>query len=332
MEEEMRDINDLIIKYLDGSATGPDEESLKAWLEESDANRSDFSQIRDLWILSSTTYGEDPATDKALARLMRRIRVRESGLRRNPFSLVLKVAAAAIVLLGVGYTCYQFGSRTPQAPIVMNRLITADGSTGRFMLPDSSVVWLNSNSTLDYPEQFEESCREVSLMGEAYFEVKHDESCPFIVKSGDIDVRVLGTNFLVENYKHLSTVEAILVEGNVEVSGRGMRKPRLLVPGEMLSYDRGSSSADVKFVNTDHYTSWIHNKVVFDNSTLGDISTNLRQWFVRDIYCDPKVAASVRLSFTLKRGDEIDEILSQISKVAPITYQWQDSTLSIIHR
>lgn len=330
----MSDINDIIISYLDGSATPEERRQLEEWLRASQANRDDFDSVRKLWYLSSA--GSAAADTKmALSRLLTTIKARQA--RRNTLTgwrLAMRVAAAAVILLTVGYVSYLAGARNVQtvAPPAMNRLITAAGSKGRFMLPDSSVVWLNSSSTLEYPENFDSDSRHVALTGEAYFEVSRDEKRPFTVSAGDLDVRVLGTHFTVENYSSREVAEVVLVEGSVEVTGHNIDRPEILEPGQLLAVEKSSGHTEVEEVNTGSYTSWIQNKLVFDGAPLEEILLNLSKWYVVDIDCDPILGRRISLSLTVRNGDELSDIIEAMSFVAPITYRWEGPKLIITRK
>lgn len=330
----MSDIHEIIISYLDGSATTGERHELEAWLRASQANRDDFDSIRKLWYLSSAESAA-PDTEMALNRLLAEIKDRQP--RRNVLTgwrIAMRVAAAAIVLFTVGYVSYLAGSRNTQIveQPAMNRLITAAGSKGRFVLPDSSVVWLNSSSTLEYPESFDAAGRHVALTGEAYFEVSRDEKRPFTVSAGDLDVRVLGTHFTVENYSSRDVAEVVLVEGSVEVSGRSIGEPEILEPGQMFAIEKSSGHTDIEKVNTGSYTSWIHNKLVFDAAPLQEILLNLSKWYVTDIECDPILGRRISLSLTVRNGDELSDIVEAMSFVAPISYRWEGTKLIITRK
>jgi len=211
-------------------------------------------------------------------------------------------------------------------------LLTANGSKGRFVLPDSTVVWLNSNSLLEYPETFSASAREVSLSGEAYFEVRRNEQLPFRVQAGEMKVEVLGTRFIVDNYQRKSGVEAVLVEGSVKIAGCKMNHSVVLTPGQLINYDKKSERTKVQMVNTDDYISWIQNELTFDNDKLADIIINLNKWYGVDIECPSDFAEKVFMSFSVRSGEELEEILKAMTLVAPIRYYWENGVLHILPR
>ena len=147
MKNEIGDINEVIIRFLDGTATCEEKVFLLNWLKQSEKNRNEFSEVRDLWLLGNTLATDDVETEVALDRFRSRIQIPESGSRKSRFvfpehfSLFLRVAAVFLILFAVGSASYYWGSSSvPGQKEVMNRLLTANGSKGRFVLPDSTVV------------------------------------------------------------------------------------------------------------------------------------------------------------------------------------------------
>lgn len=339
MKNEIGDINEVIIRFLDGTATCEEKVFLLNWLKQSEKNRNEFSEVRDLWLLGNTLATDDVETEVALDRFRSRIQIPESGSRKSRFvfpehfSLFLRVAAVFLILFAVGSVSYYWGSSSALGQKeVMNRLLTANGSKGRFVLPDSTVVWLNSNSLLEYPETFSASVREVSLSGEAYFEVRRNEQLPFRVQAGEMKVEVLGTRFIVDNYQRKSGVEAVLVEGSVKIAGCKMNHSVVLTPGQLINYDKKSERTKVQMVNTDDYISWIQNELTFDNDKLADIIINLNKWYGVDIECPSDFAEKVFMSFSVRSGEELEEILKAMTLVAPIKYNWENGVLHILPR
>ena len=181
MEKETNDINEIIIRYLDGSASLDEKIRLLGWLRETEGNRSDFMTTRDLWIACRAVEGSELEVDIALGKFRQRIQQEQERIGREQsarwhlpvWARWAGIAATVLLVLAMGYG---IGKRTQNASLiaVQNQLITAQGSKGRFTLPDGSVVWLNEASKLTYPDRFAGDKREVVLEGEAYFEVEKD--------------------------------------------------------------------------------------------------------------------------------------------------------------
>ena len=329
-------IDEIIIRYLDGTATDSDKEQLLTWLKESDKNLHSYSEFRDVWFASQSNSSVHSDMEKALKRLEKRIKGKESEKKINivsPYNFykTARVAAFFALLFIIGITFYHIGRNVTKKDIlILNHLITDSGSKRRFVLPDSTIVWLNSNSKLEYPTTFSESSREISLEGEAYFEVSHDVNKPFHVHAGDMDIEVLGTHFSVENYPDKKGVEAVLAEGRIKVTGSEIPVPLVLEPGELIRYDKSNKQTVVKKVDAENYISWIQNELTFDNAKLADIVMNLKKWYSIDIECDSSIGQNLSMSFTLHKGEDLDEILKAMTLIIPVRYYWKDNVLNIV--
>ena len=128
------------------------------------------------------------------------------------------------------------------------------GGEYNLQLADGTKVYLNAGSSLRYPVRFTGKRREVTLSGEGYFEVAKDSTQPFVVRAGDVDVRVLGTAFNVNAYPEKETVATTLVEGRVQVNYKTGQQ--VIQPGMQLVYDKQNGKVDVSVVDTEVYTSW----------------------------------------------------------------------------
>lgn len=329
MKEETNDINEIIIRYLDGSAGLEEKRSLLHWLKQSDGNRDDFIATRDLWLSCNVAAGNELEVDIALGKLKDRIlqeqgrMERESRAKIKSWSVVLRwtrIAAVLLLLLGVGYGVGSWREQAVSDVIVQNQLITAKGSKGRFTLPDGSVVWLNSETKLTYPDKFAAGKRLVSLEGEAYFEVAKDTKKPFVVQTGEIDVEVLGTCFNLDSYSSSEFVQAALLNGSVKISGKVLKAPVYLRPDELFKYRKSDQVSSVEKAKAGLYADWIKDRLVFDNDCLSDILISMEGRYNMEIDCPKPFAASTRLSFTI-RQESIEEVMEAMSQIAPIRYE-----------
>lgn len=263
MKEETNDINEIIIRYLDGSAELGEKMFLLQWLKRSNENRDDFTAIRDLWLSCNVAAGNELEVDIALGKLKDRIlqeqgRMEKESLAKKKTLWVVwhwtRIAAVLLLLLGIGYGIGSWRENSVQDVIIQNQLITAKGSKGRFTLPDGSVVWLNSETKLTYPSQFASDKRLVTLEGEAYFEIEKDMKKPFIVQAGEIDVEVLGTCFNVDSYSYTEFVQTALLNGSVKISGKGVKEPVYLKPNELFKYQKSDQVFSVREAKVGLYT------------------------------------------------------------------------------
>lgn len=338
MKEGTNDINEIIIRYLDDSAALEEKMLLLRWLKQSDGNRDDFAVTRDLWLSCNVAAGNELEVDIALEKLKDRILLeqgrmeRESLTERKTLSVVLRwtrVTAVLLLLLGIGYGIGSWREHSVSDVIVQNQLITAKGSKGRFTLPDGSVVWLNSETKLTYPNQFTGNRRFVSLEGEAYFEVAKDAKKPFVVQAGEIDVEVLGTCFDLDSYSSGEFVETALLNGSVKISGKALKDPVYLKPNELFRYRKSDQIASVEEAKVGLYADWIKDRLVFDNDCLADILISMEGRYNMEIECPKQFAASTRLSFTI-RQESIEEVMEAMSLIAPIRYEIKSGKVYII--
>lgn len=159
-------------------------------------------------------------------------------------------------------------------------LEVAPGQEFKIMLEDSTEVWLNSASTLNYPENFLASERCVEIIGEAYFNVRKDASRPFVVNAGGQTITVTGTTFNVRCYPEDGYVTTTLESGSVSLSGATADTGRVnLKPGHQAVLDKGSSVMKVREVDTETFTGWRHGRFVFEDQTLGVIMCDLSRWY-----------------------------------------------------
>ncbi len=142
------------------------------------------------------------------------------------------------------------------------------------VLPDSTMVFLNSGSTLKYSVGEKKGKREVFLEGEAWFDVAKDAQRPFFVHTSFYDVKVLGTQFNVKAYGKDNEVVTTLEKGSVQINFSNKpkyQKTTYLKVGEQIIYDQENNEIDIKHVNTHIYTSWKDNKLVFINMSLKEL-------------------------------------------------------------
>lgn len=323
MEHKTVDINEIVIHYLDGSASFEEKVELQQWLKRSDGNREDFILTRDIWLSCNVVAQNELEVDIALERLKSRIMNEYQKINKSSGRLGIhwaRVAAVLLLLLGFSYGIGIYTGRSDKKVVMQNQLITAEGSKGRFTLPDGSVVWLNSGTRLTYPESFSGDRRLVSLDGGAYFEVVKDTRKPFIVKMGEINVEVLGTSFNISNYSDMDVLETALLSGRVKINGEGIHEDVILLPNQLFEYQKNDHRVVVKTVKAGLYVDWIKNRLVFDNDCLEDIITCLEGWYNVRIECPDDFARKTNMSFTI-RQESLGEILSAMTSIVPMKYR-----------
>lgn len=196
--------------------------------------------------------------------------------------------------------------------VLNNHLVIPKGRTYQLHLEDGSRIWLNSESELIYPEQFIGDRREVTLIGEAFFEVAKNAEKPFLVKTKEIEITVLGTSFNVSCYGMDNTVSTTLVNGSVSIHTENGEN-QTITPSEQFTYNKKSHQTTLQAVNTELYTSWINGKYIFKNETLAEIISKLQRWYdIEPLYQEEELK-NKRFSITIDRESTLDQILEVIS-------------------
>lgn len=201
------------------------------------------------------------------------------------------------------------------------------GAEYKLLLSDNTKVFLNAGSSLRYPVRFRGDKREVFLEGEGYFEVTKDSTAPFIVKTGEVDVRVLGTSFNVSAYPEGKVVEATLVEGKVSVDYKA--KTRTLSPGMQLVYDRARGDSEVREVDTEVYTSWKDGYYYFKRESLEHIMDMLSRWYDVNVFYLNDDLKDMEFGGRLKRYEDIAYLLKRMEETQDIEFFISDNTITV---
>ena len=188
-----------------------------------------------------------------------------------------------------------------------------------FLLPDSTKGWLNSGSKLKYPLLFEQT-REVKLLGEAYFEVKNIPNSEFNVNLTDLNVKVLGTKFNVAAYNDGLFTDVVLAEGEVEIEGKSSLFNQVLVPNQLIRFNRNLKSYHVINVNARNYTAWKEGFLIIDNEPLGEAITRIERRYNAKVIIKDEILKNYRFKATFK-DESLEEVLKLIALTTPLKYK-----------
>ena len=217
--------------------------------------------------------------------------------------------------------------RGTEEPII-NKLVVPKGCEYYVELSDGTKVWLNAASELSYPVSFNAVERDVELRGEAYFEVTKSE-VPFVVKTGNMDVRVLGTAFNVMAYADESDVEVTLEEGSVRIHADD--KEALLSPGQQAVFEKTGSILQVKKVDTEIYTGWRSGEFLFEGESLERVGRKLARWYDMEIVVD-SVLRHRSLNGSLKRYESIREFLDVLELTNEVKVNYREDRVEILSK
>ena len=225
--------------------------------------------------------------------------------KRKKYRLLL-AAASVLIIVSITFLLKQHFNNSLKASV--QQVYVKPGSKSKIILPDGTIVRLNSSSTLSYSTDFNKNVREVELDGEAYFDVAKDAKHPFIVHTSNIDIRVLGTLFNVKSYEQDATIETTLLRGSIEVYNKNdASSPKVILrPNEKLVFtkkqDQKIAVANKTAVNSlkntgpdenisistvssnkpdslKEETSWVYNKLVIDDDDFTKMAEKMERWY-----------------------------------------------------
>ncbi|MGN6511386.1 MAG: FecR family protein [Chitinophaga sp.] len=308
----------LIEKYLSRSCTPEEEQALYEWYDAL-ASGEDMDEALPL------------SSQQALKERMRnRIRVNiaeaehRAGKRRAVVRRIAYLASGAAAMLVLVFGIRSLQRQTPgNTGSGIRGEIAVSNTTGgihKQLLPDSSVVWLNPDSKLEYSQQFSGDNRQVRLTGEAFFQVREDARRPFIIYSNGIVTKVLGTSFRIRSFGETST-EVAVATGKVSVTIEGKkRSERVLLPDQHITYEPGDQQLNVESSTAASMHIWKKAGLSFSNTPVREVIKKLNAQFgVQIILKDESTASySLNADFT---NQNLPDILEMLQTSLNITYE-----------
>jgi len=302
------DMEDLFDRYLKGEAAPDEIERVEAWLNHYQNPFSEWQQMnktrRDKWLEGlfddiKTTIGD------------------EKVIPMRPRRMLWRAIAAIAAMLVLGLGVYLEWPRQTE----FTALNVKANQKSQVVLADGSKIWVNSLSTLRYPTSFDSNTREVYLSGEAFFDIKHDATKPFIIHTGKILTTVLGTAFNIREDKTLHTVVVTVTRGKVSVAN-GSHLLGVITPNQQISFNTNSQKEQTQTnVNVDKAVAWQQNSISFNDITFADAAAQLEQRFkVKISFANNKVK-NCRFTGSALREEKLDQILKVMCTFNNATYQ-----------
>lgn len=227
--------------------------------------------------------------------------------KSSPVWKYVSIAASVACLLVTGL--YLMEKRTGKELAYYETTAVPDAKT-KVVLPDSSIVWLNANACLRYPREFTGQTREVTISGEAFFEIRKDIQKPFIVKTDKIGIRVLGTTFNVD--AEPEKTEITLLTGRIELynNDHPTTSLRILSPGEQAVFTTRDEGLQVSAIRPASANSWVTGHFIFRDSTLEEIMKELERAFHVKIHIKNESLRFQTFNADFAGKETLDEILS----------------------
>jgi ferric-dicitrate binding protein FerR (iron transport regulator) len=227
--------------------------------------------------------------------------------RRRKRAAIISVCAS-ILLVFLIWLPYKQDQEQPAALAMMTKKITQRSEYKYLLLPDSTQVWLNAASSLEYPPHFDKNKREVFLSGEAYFDVKHADQLPFIIHTGKVSTLVLGTAFNIKAYPGRENIIVSVSRGKVKVQYDNKEVATLTQGQQVKVKNAGSQPVEKKTISTEP-AAWQQGNLQYDDETMEDIVAELEQVYDVQIRLQHDAVRHVRIATSFRREIGVDQAL-----------------------
>jgi ferric-dicitrate binding protein FerR (iron transport regulator) len=256
------------------------------------------------------------------AALDRHRKNRKPAIRLMSFKHFSRYAAILFLLLGSTFLIRKI-SFTGKTERRFRTMRIADGKHGAVTLSDGSRITINGGSTLYFPEKFDDSARIVYMEeGEAYFEIAKDEKHPFIVRSRELNVKVLGTSFTVRDYKDEATASVNVNSGKIGLKGL------VLSAGMGLTADKNNGTFIREEIDTANTTAWIRGELIFQDAGLQQVLQVLQHKYA--VRFDVKDSTLLKRKYTATfRNNTIANIMQQLKLMSSFQYTITDNQIVI---
>ena len=385
MESEQMVSKELVIKYLAGEATEAERLDICQWLIKNAENKNYFDEIEFIWkasgiarevcednkkddwniILGQIGKTEEYHAVKSKGKHPETHEILPLGSRKVLYNM-LKIAAIFMLAFASSWAAFYFLDKKPYADsLAYNQVMTTKGQKSQIILSDGTKVWLNSETVLKYPAAFNGEQREVFLEGEAFFEVqKKDNKIPFLVKTSDIDIEVLGTSFNVMAYADEETIETTLVEGSINLVRKGLKpspdqnvilkpnqkvtlikkgsrvilseveidKPALVKSDKTAKTPSSNGKEQILIsskVNIELHTAWKDDLLVFQSETFENIAYKLERWYDVKIHIQNEELKDYRYTGKFTHKETLNQVLEILNLTTPIKYTFKQNDLYI---
>lgn len=316
--------NELLARYFAGEAN--QEESLKvtSWAEASQENRELFNRCQVIWQDTGVIRVEQQQNQEFdVDAAWKKVKSGREVVQRQPAaSRIWRVAAAAIIVLGISWLVQIYMVEEEYVQLV------AESSIEEVKLSDNSVITLNGNSVLSYPETFHDDTRTVKLTGEAFFEVNHRPEKPFIVELGETHVKVLGTSFNISSRMDKDTVAVWVETGKVLFYSRS--NDVVLSAGQKGFYVKSKqalfTATTESVIGTEQF--WRTRRLDFSGQTLSEVAESISLAYGVNITLENEAVRNCRLAVTFE-DESLEDVLGVIELTLNLSIRQQNGVIII---
>lgn len=314
---------ELLIKSLANDISEEEKNILEEELSKNKKLKGSFSTLLSFW----NNFFPSPKSHAIIEKTEKKLGFTYGARSGINFKKWMKVAATILFLVSVSFSVFQL--LKPKHPITLNEYSCSAGELKEVVLSDGTKVWLNSSSLLIASEPFVGDKREVTLFGEAYFEVAHNEELPFIVETVNLKTKVLGTHFNMVAFPTDEVHEISLYEGSVEVHSEvNSTEKRILKPGDRAYFNLKEGTIDVVHTDLGKEAQWRDGILRFYDEDLFSISKKLERKFQSRIFIADSIVGNLKYSAEFE-DESLEKILKILCKAQAFNYEFTNNGVLI---
>lgn len=330
----MDQIDNYIQSFLNNSLDAEGHAALRQWIKEAPKNRAYFHNTVNIWRAAGiTSNAEGFDVEKAIGKFNKET---EPARRIKFYRHALSISSAAIILLlcGISSLFFLWQSERMASEVAEEYkeyvVEVPDGAKSKIIFPDGSVVWLNAGSKVKYDSNFAKNSRNVELSGEGYFEVSKNKELPFVVNTGKLTVKVLGTKFNLKSYEEDSEVKVILKEGAVKVGDfLADAVPVVLAPNQRFIYKKADQTIQVDSVNASHIENWRNGAMTFEKVSLEDIAKELKRQYDVPVRIENEYLKKIVYYSDFQENVTVEKVLEILSSGNKFRYEVKPELIRI---
>lgn len=332
----MNQIDNYIQSFLNGSLGAEGHTVLRQWIKEKPENRYYFQAQVAIWKATGVISN---AEEFDVAGAINRFNKKAKQVNRIDFyRCTLRFSVVAIILLICGisslFFLWQSEGRVSEVVEEYREYVVEvpDGAKSKITFPDGSIVWLNAGSKVKYDSNFAKASRKVELTGEGYFEVSKNKELPFVVSTGKLSVKVLGTKFNLKSYEEDSELKVTLKEGAVKVGDFLIdAAPVELKPNQRFTLRKADLSMQVDSVDASHIDNWRNGAMTFDKVPLEEIAKELKRLYNIPIRIESDKLKQIVYYSDFQENVSVEKVLEILSSGNKFRYEIKSEEIRIFN-
>ena len=307
-------IKNIIEEYTSNDQSEEIRNDFYTWLIDEEHKEEKDQELQHLW--KNTPAAPSETTWLSLYRFKEKL-----FSKKKRKTIYIWQSIAALFILTSGFLLFMMleGKHSVNTDLIEE--FTPIAQVDSIYLPDGTLVYLNSKTTLLYPNEFTGKTRSVYLIGEATFNVKKNPAQPFIVKTSNLNITALGTEFNVEAYPEEPTITATLLSGSIAVDNLIDQTQVILTPEEQITFNRKSAVSKKDRIDKEIITAWQRGEISIQNKSIAEIIRVLERRFpVKFQYPHSVIHKEDKFNVRFRRDASLEEVMSVIQVVSGVSF------------